>query len=270
MKILKKITVFFLVLTLLITAAGFNVTSTAAQQTESTQPLKILAIGNSFSVDSMRFIYDMFDWVGQKVILGNLIIGGCTLEMHANNIINEAANYTYYKNTTGTWKTKSGYTVQQGLADESWDIITLQQASGYSGIPSSYSYLSTILNFLEANKPTPETRIMWNMTWAYQKNSSHSDFKKYDKNQLTMYNAIISTVQSQIVGNPSFSGIIPTGTAIQNLRTSYFGDTLTRDGYHLSYDYGRYTASLTWFHYLTGISPDMVNWVPPEYPYIAN
>ncbi len=40
---------------------------------------------------------------------------------------------------------------------------------------------------------------------------------------------------------------LPTaGTAIQNLRTSYMGDTLTRDGYHLEVNTGRYTVSMTW------------------------
>ena len=38
---------------------------------------------------------------------------------------------------------------------------------------------------------------------------------------------------------------MPCGTAIQNARTSYVGDTLTRDGYHMS-DLGRVITSYTW------------------------
>ncbi len=41
--------------------------------------------------------------------------------------------------------------------------------------------------------------------------------------------------------------IIPSGTAIQNGRTSCIGDHFNRDGYHLETTYGRYTAACTWF-----------------------
>ena len=67
-----------------------------------------------------------------------------------------------------------------------------------------------------------------------------------------MYNAIVSTAKEKIAGNPDFDGIIPSGTAVQNLRTSSLGDTLTADGYHLENAYGDYTASLTWFCTFTG------------------
>lgn len=52
------------------------------------------------------------------------------------------------------------------------------------------------------------------------------------------------------------------GTAIQNARTSYVGDHLTLDGYHLSLDFGRYIAGLTFAHALTGISIDDVAYQP--------
>ena len=90
------------------------------------------------------------------------------------------------------------------------------------------------------------------MTWAYQGNSNHNEFYKYNNNQNVMYNAIISAVNEKIINNDGIDGILPCGTAIQNLRTSYLGDTLTRDGYHLSEDIGRYTASLVWYKKLMG------------------
>ena len=105
------------------------------------------------------------------------------------------------------------------------------------------------------------------MTWAYQSNSSHKEFPNYGSDQMQMYNAIVSTVQSVIVPNSVFSGIIPSGTAVQNLRTSLYGDTLTRDGYHLSYDVGRYIAGLTWAAVLRGTDPANVLWAPAQYSY---
>ena len=44
--------------------------------------------------------------------------------------------------------------------------------------------------------------------------------------------------------------VSPTGTAIQNARTGGIG-LLTRDGYHLSLDTGRYIAGMTFLKALT-------------------
>lgn len=233
--------------------------------------LKILAIGNSFSNDSMQYLFDICKSGGvQTVVLGNLYIAGCSLNTHSKNILSASPNYTYYKNTDGNWNTTENESVQNAIKEENWDIITVQQVSGYTGDAYSHKPLAGILEFLDKNKPNSETRIMWNMTWAYQSTSKHNDFAKYNNDQMTMYKAITNTVQSQVVTKDSICGIIPVGTAIQNLRSSYIGDVLTRDGQHLSYDYGRYTAALTWFHYITGISPDAVAWVPPDYSGISN
>ena len=54
--------------------------------------LRILAIGNSFSQDAVeQYLYELFAASGKKVIIGNLYIGGCSLERHYNNINNDAA-----------------------------------------------------------------------------------------------------------------------------------------------------------------------------------
>lgn len=226
--------------------------------------LKILAIGNSFSVDGMQWLYDIADSCGvDNIVLGNLYIGGCSLQTHWEKASTNAASYTYYKNTTGTWTTLNSKTMLYGITDETWDIITMQQASGDSGLPATYDpYLTNLIQYVNTNKTNPNAMLDWHMTWAYQANSTHTDFPNYGSNQMTMYNAIISTVQSKIATNNAFTKIIPVGTAIQNVRSSYIGDTLTRDGYHLSLTLGRYIAAMTWFHKLTGLSIDNVTYVP--------
>lgn len=255
-------------------ASSSNVSSkskTSLPKKDYSKSLKILAIGNSFSVDSMEYLYDICKSAGiQEVILGNLHVSGCELKTHYKYIVESSSKYTYSKNTDGVWNSTVNQTIYSGLTDESWDIIVLQQYSGNSGLAYTYGELNAILRFSDQNKPNAETRMMWNLTWAYQSTSKHNDFAKYDNNQMTMYNKIVNTVNSKVLTEDLIAGVIPTGTAIQNLRTSYIGDTLTRDGQHLSYDYGRYTAALTWFHYITDISPDKVDWTPQAYPAIKN
>ena len=258
-KEVKKITVIFLLCIVIIMCSGiFNVNAA-----EAPKELKILAIGNSFSVDAMEYLWDIANDCGVKLVLGNLYIGGCSIDTHASNISADKAAYTYYKNTSGKWTEKANTSVATAIAEEKWDIITVQQASPSSGVASSYAKLPFILRYIE--KTAPDAKVYFHMTWAYQQDTTHSGFANYKKDQMTMYNSILSAVDSRVKSEKSIVGIIPSGTAIQNLRTSYLGDTLTRDGYHLSYDIGRYTAALTWFTYLTGIDISTVDWIPPQH-----
>ena len=229
--------------------------------------LKILAIGNSFSVDAMQHLYGILEDGGiQKYVLGNLYIGGCSIETHVSNLDTQATAYKYYKNTDGVWNGYKDFSANEALAEEDWDIISIQQASAKSGRPNSYDDLEALINHIKAVQPNAE--IVWHMTWAYAQDSDSTAFAGYDNDQMTMYNAIVDCVENIIVPNDSISKIMPVGTAIQNLRTSYLGDTLNRDGNHLSAGTGRYTAALTWYSVLTGNSIDNISFVPSEFPEI--
>ena len=233
------------------------------------KPLRILAIGNSFSSDAMEHLAEILVGEGYTdFILGNLYYGGCSLDRHRTHIENGAAAYDFRVNTGSGW-TSSKQNIQYGLDYADWQIITVQQVSGYSGIPESYGNMQYIIDYVR-DRVDPFVKIYFHMTWAYQSNSGHGDFAKYNKNQMQMYNAIVNTVQSLVVGNYNIEGYIPSGTAIQNLRTSYLGDTLTRDGYHLSTDIGRYTAALTWYKELTGADITDLTVVPKAYSNITD
>ena len=137
-------------------------------------------------------------------------------------------------------------------AVEFWDVITVQQASGSSGIYSTYSNLNSLIDYVKTNASNPDVIIVFHQTWSYSQNSTHGEFPKYESNQMTMYNMICDAVNQMYNDCVSVAGVIPSGTAIQNARTSYLGDTFNRDGYHLEVNYGRFTAACTWFEALTG------------------
>ena len=154
--------------------------------------------------------------------------------------------------------------LEKDLRLENWDYISIQQNSGDSGISSSYSpYLEDLITYIY-NTANEEAKIVFNMTWAYQQNSTHQEFVKYNKNQITMYEAIVEAVKEKVRSNEDISMVIPVGTAIQNARTSFVGDTLTRDGYHLTYDFGRYVAGLTFVKQLTGLDISNVTFKPSK------
>jgi hypothetical protein len=43
------------------------------------------------------------------------------------------------------------------------------------------------------------------------------------------------------------------------------GDTVTRDGFHMSESHGRYATALTWALTLCGVDPDTVDWIPEAF-----
>ena len=223
--------------------------------------LKILAIGNSFSDDMMEYVWQIATDLGvETVVLGNLFIGGCTLDTHANNARDNAAAYAYRTNTAGTWSTAPDYRMGDAIESQDWDFISLQQASGSSGVANSYARLNELVEYIRSKNDTAQ--LVWHMTWAYQQNSTHAEFSKYENDQEEMYEAIINAVDSEVLTNEAFTKFIPNTTSIQNARTSFVGDTLTRDGYHLTLDLGRYIAGLTAVRALTGLSVENVSFAP--------
>lgn len=226
--------------------------------------LKILMIGNSFSDDTLEHAWNIARSLGIKeVYLGGLYIGGCTLDTHANNALGDAAAYEYRTNASGSWSNAKNQKMSDAIRSTDWDFISLQQASGSSGMQDTYGSLSYLISYVQSEmQDTCHAKLVWNMTWAYQQNSSHGEFSKYGNDQTTMYGKIVDAVNAKVATEKSISAVIPSGTAIQNARTSYVGDTITRDGYHLSYGLGRYIAGLTLIHKLTGLAIDDIDFVP--------
>ena len=240
------------------------------QPTSIPKSIKILAIGNSFSVDAVEYLWDMLDAAGiEEIVIGNLYIGGCSLDTHWTNMSGNLGAYTFYYNDSGKWETQSKKSVLYALQLEEWDYITVQQASPESGKPDSLKNLQNVLNYVDNNKTNDKAEVYWHMTWAYQTTSSHSNFPDYGNSQMTMYNAIVSTTKNHVTGYDMIKGIIPSGTAVQNLRTSYLNDSLSLDTYHMSLGTGRYAVALTWFSFFTGIDARYIDWVPEAYPKIA-
>jgi hypothetical protein len=131
------------------------------------------------------------------------------------------------------------------VQSDNWDFILFQQASPVSGRAQTYDDLTALIEIVEPLCTNKNVQFGWHMTWAYQANSTNGAFKNYGNDQNVMYNAIVDAVKSKIETNPYITKIIPNGTVIQNARTSYVGDTLTRDSSdHLSYEQGRKLVGL--------------------------
>ena len=256
---------FILTLTALLVAIGLYAQADIANYPLPHHPdtLRILAVGNSFSDDGTEYLPGLLEAAGiHNVIVARLYIGGCTLERHCKEYADGTANYIYYKSTKNQWETVSrNATILDGLKDEPWDIITIQQASDDSGIYDTYKEgIPKLVSIIRKESPNPHAAIVWHMTWAYATNSDHRAFPKYGRDQKNMYDAIRSCVDRARV-QFNIPVIIPSGEAVQLARgTRLNNDTkvpatskvyqLTRDGYHLTRQHGRYLAACTWFEAL--------------------
>ena len=68
----------------------------------SAKQIKLLTIGNSFSQDAVeQYLYELADANGDTIIIGNMYIGGCSLERHYRNSMSYSADYSFRKITDG-------------------------------------------------------------------------------------------------------------------------------------------------------------------------
>ena len=214
--------------------------------------LKIVAVGNSFSQDATTYLDRICEAAGKNVYVRNLYIPGCSLETHANNIKGDAL-YSYQQRGVGTG---INLTLTQGLTVEDWDIVTLQQASHFSGVEETYyPYINELSDYVKKLCPTAKQYI--HKTWAYEWDFGSDAFANcYKKDQNYMYDRLSEAYAD--VANKLGLPMIPSGDVIQLLRkTEPFdyrngGLSLCRDGFHLSFDYGRYAAGAVWFETLVG------------------
>lgn len=214
---------------------------------------KILAIGNSFSQDATALLQLLTD----DLFVRNLYIGGCSLERHCNNIKSDERAYSYEEN--GAPLRREPISVKEALLSDKWDYVTLQQVSGLSGIEESfYPYLSELISYI---RKYSSAEIVLHRTWAYEVDSTHGAFERYGSSQKKMHEAIVRTYDN--VSKKENLKIIDVGSAIADLRTlpefdyGNGGLSLCRDGFHLSFNYGRFVAAAVWCKFFTGKYPEI-------------
>ena len=143
--------------------------------------------------------------------------------------------------------------------------------------------LGYMLHYVHCYAPSAKTYLY--MTWEEvsdntQLNAGADNYAKIVENLVTKADKYVGQYKNDdgsiTVTEEKFTGVIPVGTAIQNERTSYLAllshnETaipgsvnltsdpvrgLQRDGGHLSFNVGRYTAALTFAKKLTGENTD--------------
>ena len=214
--------------------------------------MKILAVGNSFSQDSTTYLHPIARAQGKDVTVVNLYIGGCPLERHWANIESGEQAYEYQLNGTFTGRMAG---LEEVLQEEKWDVIVTHQASPDCGWMDSYEpFLGKLLQVFRRH--APDAVLALQETWAYEVDSTHPNFARYNRDQAEMYDRLRFCYRT--MARKYGLKLLPSGEVIQQLRSlppfhvPTGGRKLTRDGYHMSLDYGRYTLGCVWLAKLCG------------------
>ena len=206
--------------------------------------MKILSIGNSFSQDAQRYLHRLAKHQGVDMKTVNLYIGGCPLRTHYLNILDDTVAYEFQFNGQPTGLKVS---IRQALRSDSWDYVTIQQASHDSARFATYEpYLETIASYVK--KYCPTAKLLIHQTWAYENGSQKLINQGFatDEEMFAQVEKAYEKAREMI----SADGLIPAGKAMLTL--SKAGIPVHRDTYHANFGYGRYLLALVWFKYLTG------------------
>ena len=256
-------------------------TTTTTTKAEDNRPtIKILSIGHSFSRDAMdTYMADLFKAAGYNATFGYLYYPGASLERQYHYVKDDSTSYEHYnKCVDGTWHEYGKSKASKALFDEDWDIVTFQPSPDYGkGTMASscdwgclqnpandYVHFDTLVSLVKSKlsaNGNKDVKFYWHLTWAFASDCKLWSFTYSNYNQTTMYWDFIKATGKYVTVNPNISGTIPCITSIQNVRSSWMGDTFNEpgnydpnaDGYHLN-DKGDLVAAMTWVAYFTGKS----------------
>ena len=197
-----------------------------AHSANAVEQLKVLMIGNSFSVCVLKQMPQCAASAGKTLDLASLDIGGCPLERHWNNVENSGDpnfkpygftyNYASVKNAGDAPVAKLGRktNIPQALAADKWDVVTIQQASAKSPFAETYEpFASKLIDTIR--KLAPQAEIVIQQTWSYSAYATER-LAKFKMTPDTMYDNL-EAAYSKLAANHKLR-IIPTGCAIQLYR----------------------------------------------------
>ncbi len=230
--------------------------------------IKILSIGNNYSLDSFNQLYALLKSAGVKnVDIAIMYYGGRSLNQHYYSIIDPTGYAdklcTLVRNNNGTWTETPNYTIDQILAEGGWDVISLQNSPTGAGDRQSATNIGSEFNTLKLmtdhiGEKCPNSKIVWFMTWPFEEGNTY--LSVFNNSRQFMYEEIVRCVQEKVLAkDTAIHSVSPVGTAIMNAYTSNAKNYVYRDGSNLNKGLGYCVGALTWLCYLTGLSVEDVD-----------
>ncbi len=164
-------------------AAMLGMMGTAcAEEAPAKRPVKVLMIGNSFSISAVKELPPVAKSLDLPLDLVSLYIGGCSLERHMKNVRAPETNpyrvsWSYvscakddvpFKSVIVRNEKSKGWqgNIPSMLKGDKWDVVTIQQASHFSWVPESYEPFGSDL-IATIKELAPQAKILVQQTWTY-------------------------------------------------------------------------------------------------------
>lgn len=208
--------------------------------------LRVLAIGNSFTIDAVSYLGDIVAKSGvdrSKCCVYATTLPNRSLEQWSAIWLN--GDTITAKHYAGSITMPISQAPLREVVAQPWDVIVLQQRSSLSDDYSSFNpYLRNLVSGMLKECTNKRVSFAWQFTWSYWE--GYTDAKHPKENE--GYEAILSAVQ-QMCLNDGIDIIIPSGIAVQEARNSELNNakSFTLDGRHITYGLGRYVIACTWF-----------------------
>ena len=226
--------------------------------------LKVLDIGNSFTLDAVQLLPRIANASGSNlssICLYRCYRSGATFKNWYDIYHDKDSVFTYsiakvlggLPSTAprGTGEIGDGSLFRQVLTQEKWDLIIIHQAGPYAPYYGTWTqngaggYLNELLALIREHQPQAEIGfLLVHSYWRdYVGNSEKSAVLRWQK---------IADATQNFCEDYNVDFVIPYGTAIQNLRASSWNNEydLTRDGLHCCFGLGQYTAACCYYEAL--------------------
>jgi hypothetical protein len=169
--------------------------------------MKVLTIGNSFSESLTAYFPQVVQSLGKTLLLGNANFGGCELRRHWSYVKAEENDPDCRIYANGTRK------LRDILSGESWDVVTVQQASAESWRPECFEpYAGNLIDY--ARRHAPGAELIIQQTWAYRADDPRLQAgSEWQINQLNMHQRL--TQNYCAMAERHRCRVIPTGDAVQ-------------------------------------------------------
>ena len=178
--------------------------------------VKVLMIGNSFSICCLQHLPKVAADRGVELDLASLFIGGCSLKRHWENVEKDGDGdfrpYRFGRNRFGRFA-EGKMNVCDALRLEKWDVVTVQQASHDSWKSETYSHYGDKL-IAKIRELAPQAKIYVQETWSYTPWDKR--LKKWGIDQDEMY-AKLHAAYGEFASRHGLE-IIPFGTKVQAWR----------------------------------------------------
>ena len=235
-----------LLLLLIFLYPGFLLAQTDDAPRDTT--LRVLSIGNSFSIDANLILPQVVVDAGvprDNFVLYATIYAGASLEYWDNMYTTDTPlPYLHYMGGKLLRLEDKEWTLRTLLQSQPWDVVVIQQASALSTNHKSFQpYMNRMIEYIRQDCPNKHVRIGWQLTWSYPQTATSGPVYEEGWRKIAM-------IANQKCHDAGIDFIIPSGTAIQNARTTELGENsngITRDGLHLSFGVGVYIAAMTWY-----------------------